>query len=269
MPELPEVEIMGRNLRSWALGSTLQAVELLDPRLLVGASSLQQLVGREVQAVERRAKYLLVSLGDARLVLHFRMTGKVVLVGADPHRFVRARLVFSGGRTVAFKDHRCLGELHLLPAAELPAWLASKKLGPEPWPEPRDGTWWAERFARARGPIKPALLDQGRVAGLGNIGGSEICWHARVDPRTPSPALTIPHWQAIGDGTRRWIEDTLAAETSPEIQLLGEAGSNPENPFRVYAREGEPCPRCAGSIERLRQAGRSTFWCPACQGEPR
>ena len=263
MPELPEVELMTRDLRSWGQGRRIAEIELLDPRLQTGDVSPSGLVGRTLERVRRRGKYCVASAGDQELVLHFRMTGKLVLFQGLLPAFARAAFRFSGGAEVAFVDRRRLGDLRVLGEAELRAFL-DQRLGPEPWPEQRDAAWWGERMAGTRAAIKVALMDQARVAGLGNIAGSEICFRAGIDPRTPTPRLRPRHWEAVAAATHGWVDDTLTAEQGSEIVLV-EEGRHAPNPFAVYGREGQPCPRCAAPLRRVVQSGRSTFFCAGCQ----
>lgn len=263
MPELPEVELMTRNLQTWGQGRRIVAVDLRDRRLQVGDVSPVELEGRTLDRVWRRGKHCVALLGDLAMLLHFRMTGKLLIFRDNLPNFARATFAFDGGPRVAFVDKRRLGELRVLPAAEVQAFLAAR-LGPEPWPERRDAAWWTGRVGSSRAAIKVALMDQARVAGLGNIAGSEVCFRACLDPRTPANRLRPRHWQAIDAATRGWIEDTLAAEQGPGIVYLGE-GRGAANPFEVYAREGEGCPRCARELKRIVQGGRSTFLCGGCQ----
>ncbi len=243
MPELPEVEIMCRNLRKW-LGSGALEVISLEP----GLPSVRM----QLEEVERRGKYCLIHGSEGTVVLHFRMTGKVVQ-GRHP----RARALLVGQREVSFVDARRLGTL---------SWVEDPKLelGPEPWPARRDGAWWRRCLARKRGPIKPALLDQRCVAGLGNIAGSEICWRAGIDPRRGVPELTCEEWDRLATAAWSFLDETIEAETSDEI-LYVNSDAGADNPFSVYGREGEPCPVSGEPIERFVQSGRSTFWVPGLQ----
>ena len=247
MPELPEVEVMTRNLRSW-LGTGAVRLELLDARLLVGEPPPPL----QVQRVWRRAKYTVIEGAEQSWVLHFRMTGKVVLDSERPG--VRARL-HTQDRSLAFVDRRCLGQLFV--ARDLDDFFAERRLGPEPYPQPRPGSWWAQRFARKRGPIKPALLDQACVAGLGNIAASEILHRAGLDPRTPTPELSAEDWERLASATHAFLHEVVAFESGEEILFLhGDAGA--DNPFAVYGREGEEVD--GGVVRRIVQAGRSSFF---------
>jgi formamidopyrimidine-DNA glycosylase len=262
MPELPEVEVMTRNLALWTAGGRLRRLEVVDPRVLQ-AGAPESVAGVPFGTPRRHAKLCVLPLGERHaLVLHFRMTGKIVVESAGRAR-PRLRLHRHEGPPIVFEDGRCLGQAWLLHVGELPAFVAKHAPAPEPWPQARSGPWLAACLAGKRAGIKAALMDGRRVAGVGNIGASEACWRAAVDPTTPVPALEPVQWTALMAGIRGWIDDTLAAETGDEIVYLQHGG---RNPFQVYGRAGEPCPRCGAGIERLAQAGRSTFWCAGCQG---
>lgn len=259
MPELPEVEVMRRNLSRLAGDRPLQGVDVLDATVVApGGAPLDALLGHNLGAA-RRGKHLICALGGHVLVLHMRMTGQVV---EDRGQRGRLRLRFADGPAALLVDTRRFARAHCLPAAALPAHLAG--LGPDPWPEPRDGAWWAARFAGARGPLKPGLLDQGRVAGLGNIYAAELCWRVGVDPRTPIDLLSPAHWDQLAVAARQLLDEVITHEDRGELHYINEGGPVPE-PFAVYGREGAPCRRCGAVVARFAQAGRSTAWCPACQ----
>jgi formamidopyrimidine-DNA glycosylase len=261
VPELPEVEIMVRNLRRWTQGRRVTGVQRIDSRI---AEEVMAARGGTVSGVSRRGKYAILDLTGPRvgqLILHFRMTGKVVRY-APERRTPRLILEFAGAPAIAFEDPRCLGEMWWVPNADADRFFADRRLGPEPWPEPRDGPWWAQRLHGLRGPIKPALMRQDRVAGLGNIAASEVCWLAKIHPTTPVPALEAASYSAIARAVPAFIERTLARESGDEIHYVNLGG---EGSFSVYGHAGAPCPRCGTAIERTVQGGRGTFLCPACQ----
>jgi formamidopyrimidine-DNA glycosylase len=212
----------------------------------------------------RRGKYLWLPIGAQVLVLHFRMTGKLVEETDGPRAHARLRLHRRGGQPLAFVDTRRLGRVWMLEAGELGAFFDAIPLGPEPWPEVRDGAWWQRQVAGLRGSVKGALMNQWRVAGLGNIAASEICFRAGIDPRSLASALGGDDWGAVAVATHGFIEHVLACESGPEIAYLSE-GRAAANPFSVYARAGERCGRCSSVIARSVQAGRSTFCCSGCQ----
>ncbi len=259
MPELPEVEIMARNLDRWLSGHTIETVEVLDEKM--DEAGLLTLIGTQVQGARRRAKYAVVDfVGGTSLVLHYRMTGKTVL---DSQGIRRARVRFrtSRGIVVAFEDQRRFGELWVLPTDKLGEFFGAKRIGPEPWPLPRHGAWWSEQLRALRGPIKSALMRQDRVSGIGNIIASEALYLARVDPRSLVPSLCSDDWERIAKGVRQVIDRTLSKESGDEIAYVNQGG---EGTFLVYGHSGEPCPRCGEAIERIVQAGRSTFYCLVC-----
>jgi len=260
MPELPEVEIMARNLHRWMAGRRIERVEVLDEKF--DESALASITGCVVVRAYRRAKYAVIDFSEEQhLVLHYRMTGKTVL---DPvgDRRARLRLFLDGSPPVVFEDPRRFGTCDWMTTPELEPFFASKKVGPEPWPDVRDGRWWETQLRGLRGPIKPALMRQDRVAGLGNIAASESLFRAEINPTAPVPSLGSEQWDRIAEAVRAFIEHTLSEEGGDEIQYVNMGG---EGSFSVYGHAGEPCPRCSGSIERMVQASRGTYFCPGCQ----
>ncbi len=276
MPELPEVEIAGRNLRRWAEGRRLAAVST-DPRAARifrpgdGAAFARAVRGCRLARVERRGKHLLLHLETPRgaplgLWSHLGMTGKWVRrAAADPApTHSRVRVDLDDGHALHYLDPRLFGRLRIVPHAAFAEVPELAALGPDPVHEGIDAVRLAARLAATRRAVKVALLDQGVLAGVGNIHASESLFAARIDPRrrggSLSPAEVRTLARAIAASLRRGIE----TQDAPEIAYVEEPGA--ENPFRVYAREGEPCPRCrTGRIRRIVQAQRSTFFCPRCQ----
>jgi formamidopyrimidine-DNA glycosylase len=257
MPELPEVEWMARGLQIRAGGRVLDSFEVLDARL----TGLEGLEGQTLQAVERRGKTLVLHLGKEALLVHPRMTGRLVWSEDS-----RARLVlrFRDAEPISFVDPRRFGKVTRIHRSKVKGFFRDKKLGPEPWPEERKGAWWGRHVGKTRSPLKVALLRQELVAGLGNIAGSEICWRAGVHPATPARNLTLTQWDNVARGARNHLVSSLAGIGS-ELSLIEEGGTNT---FHVYGREGGPCPVCAFPIERVEQGKRGTFFCPKCQRAP-
>lgn len=265
MPELPEVEIMCRNLHRWAAGRRIAQLDVIDERALRGErTGWSSLEGARIERVQRRAKWMLIATDAGVVCVHFRMTGKIVRDDGS-RRGTRLALLLDNGDRISFVDARCLGEWHWHPALSLDTLLEQMDAGPEPYPTPESASWWAARFAGAKGPIKPALLDGRRVAGIGNILASELCFRARVHPATPTAALSTTDWEAIAAAVVPLIDDVIAAEAGDEIAFLHGEGRDAPNPFAVYGRAGEPCPNCGDPIERTKQAARSTFFCSTCQ----
>lgn len=259
MPELPEVEYAVRRLRRVLRGQVIVQLRAhhrsqqrsLPPR------HIARVEGRTATAVERRGKHQLITLDDgATLLVHFRMNGDWVLDRRDRALPPHARVTFdlANGRRAVLVDSRalCTVTWH---APESPPEL---QLGPEPEDPALTPALLRVRLAAKRGPLKPVLLDQRVIAGVGNIYAAEACWHARISPRVSAASLTLARVTRLLDGTRLALAD---GHVNAGRYHRGER----EIPFTVYDREGEPCSRCAAPIRRIVQAGRSTYFCARCQ----
>jgi len=273
MPELPEVEIAARNLRRWAVGRQVEAVET-DPRARrlfrpSGPKAFAAAVaGTRVALVERRGKQLLVTLDAGKprgLLSHLGMSGKWVRRGPGerPPSHSRARLVLDDGNSLHYSDPRLFGRLRIVPGARFEEVPEVALLGPDPLEDGIDPRRLAGIFAGGRRAIKVAMLDQRVLPGVGNIHASEALFIARIDPRRPVSSLSRAEVGRLARAVLASMRRTLRIEDGPEITYVEEAGA--ENPFHVYAREGERCPRCAGPLRRVVQGQRSTFFCPRCQ----
>jgi formamidopyrimidine-DNA glycosylase len=240
VPELPEVEILCRNLRRWLVG---HRVRLEDLDFGLGSRSM------DVVGVRRRAKYALVEGATETWVLHLRMTGKVVPTRAEGR--TRARF-HAPSASYDFKDTRRLGTLDAVASFD------DSHLGPEPWPMQRDADWWRERMSPTRSAIKTALMRQDLVAGLGNIAANEILFRAGIAPTARVP--DVGRWAELAVEAHAYLTGVVDSEEGDEIHYVNEGGPNP---FQVYGRTR--CPRCSGPIERSVQQGRSTFACCQCQ----
>jgi formamidopyrimidine-DNA glycosylase len=274
MPELPEVEFAARCLRRWSRGRRIVAAEL-DPRgrrifrPAAPAAFARAVAGARVKGIARVGKHLLLTLEKGRKPLgvlsHLGMTGKWLRTGRGepPPGHSRARLRLDDGRVLHYQDPRLFGRLRLVPGARFDAVPELAALGPDPLVEGIDVERLAALLARTRLPVKVKLLDQRLLPGVGNIHAAEACFRAGIDPHRPSRTLTRPEVKRLAAGVLASFHLTLDAEDGPEITYVEEGG---DNPFLVYAREGERCPRCRkGVLRRVVQAGRSTFYCPRCQ----
>lgn len=276
MPELPEVETVRRGLKPVLVGRRLLRVMVRRPDLRTPfpADFARRLEGRVVTAVERRAKYLLIRLDDAQvLIIHLGMTGRFDIVHgvpppAGPHDHVD--LTVEGATTARFHDPRRFGSMDLTTTADLPAHPGLAKLGPEPLDRAFTGRALAARLAGRAGPLKTVLLDQGVVAGLGNIYVSESLFKAGLSPLRQARSVT----GAAADRLVSAIKTVLRAAIRAGGSTLrdyrranGELGMF-QHRFAVYDREGLPCPGCdcKKGIKRLVQAGRATFYCARRQG---
>ncbi len=263
MPELPEVEFAAARLREALVGATISRVLVRhsSQRRGLPPASRRRLVGATVEAVDRRGKIQLVRLaaGDV-LEVHFRMAGDwdIGRVGDVPPAHERVRLECADGRRVSLVDGRALSvlRLHRPGALRLPA------LGPEPLDE---ATFTADVLAAGlatrRGAIKPALLDQRLVAGLGNIYAAEACWEARLHPGTPAHTLSSARVARLVEAIR-----TVLRRAQGHRHHAPPAAGDAAPAFAVYDRAGDPCRRGdGGTVRRIVQAGRGTWYCPRCQ----
>jgi formamidopyrimidine-DNA glycosylase len=273
MPELPEVETVRRGLAPVLEGATIEHAQIVDPRLtrpFDPALVAGALVGERIASVERRGKYLLVRLESGRtLTVHLRMTGSLLHapageLPADPYR--RATLELDTGTDIAYRDVRRFGTWELLDADDLRPYLASR-LGPEPLGSSFTAARLERLAARRKAPVKSFLLDQRRIAGIGNIYADEALWRSRIHPRRPAGELSRDEYtrlhRAIRAALRRGVElngSTLSTYMAPD----GSAGGM-QHEFHVYGRLGEPCDRCGRPIERIVVGGRGTWLCHHCQ----
>jgi formamidopyrimidine-DNA glycosylase len=267
MPELPEVETIRTQLAPRLTGRTLVRVEILDPRLTRPVDLFEvaeELEGDSIVEVERRGKYLVLRLESGlALLVHLRMTGSF---GFEPTTHERAVLELDDGTRLAYRDVRRFGTWLVLEDTELDPYLAGKN-GPEPLSARFTAAWLAGRLVVRRAAVKAVLLDQRVVAGLGNIYADEALWRARVNPERPARDLGGEEvrrlHRAIRAALRTGIErqgSTLSEYRTPE----GSRGGM-QYEFRVYGRDGLPCPRCGTPIAKTRVGGRGTWYCPRCQ----
>lgn len=287
MPELPEVETVARQLEPEIEGRRIELLEVLDPRWSrpvpperLGAA----VTGSTIEGLGRRGKYLLLALdGDRTLVMHLRMTGNLVLVEGDEildpaegrllyqgertteARHLRARFVLDDGRELWFTDPRRFGEGFLLDNTELPVRFA--KLGVEPLSDEFTPEHLGQVAADRTAPLKSFLLDQSRIAGVGNIYADEALYRARLHPLSPAGSMKPEHWEALHDAVVEALQAGIDAGGSSIDDYRdgrGEKGTMQEK-FLVHTREGQPCPSCEGEIVRIVVGGRSTYFCPSCQ----
>lgn len=271
MPELPEVEYLARQLRETLPGHRFVGVETRWERTIVGLAPDElaaELRGRAVVAVGRRAKYLLLTLDDGRLlIVHRRMSGNLLLSSDGEPEPLYARVIFTldDGRRLVYSDSRKFGRIALAAPDALPAPLAD--LGPEPLEPAFTADALAARLAGRRGAIKATLLDQRVVAGLGNIYADEALWLARIHPLRRADSLSRAEVARLREGIQQALTTGIAhggTTFNRNRDLYNEAGANLEHVV-VYQRTGQPCPRCQTPIERITVAQRGTHFCPRCQ----
>ena len=275
MPELPEVETIRRHLAPRVEGRVLRELEVLDARWCspLAADELAAAVqGRRVDALGRRGKYLIWELDDeVHLMMHLRMTGTLLLDPPEPPRHRRVRLAFDDGHQLFFDDPRRFGTGELALGSEARDAFFAGRLGVEPFsPEFTSAHLYALTRAR-RAPIKAFLLDQRRIAGVGNIYADEALFRAGIHPLRSAGRLTRGQVAALRDGVIASLEAGLDAKGASIDDFRDPDGvqGSFQNRFLIHLREGEPCRVCGRPVRKLRAAGRGTYVCERCQPRPR
>jgi formamidopyrimidine-DNA glycosylase len=282
VPELPEVETICRQLEPEIVGRTIEGVEIFDERWSrpdPPAVIERGVSGRRIGAVRRRGKYILVELDQGpTLLMHLRMTGNVVVgdrrlggerlyeSGPDPDAHLRAELRLDDGRSIRFTDPRRFGHAGLLAATEVEPYFA-ERLGVEPLGGRLTPELIGRLAAGRTAPLKSFLLDQRRIAGIGNIYADEALHRARLHPLSPAGSMRPEHCEELRDGIVEALEAGIrkgGSSIDDYRDARGERGSM-QDEFLVHTREGEACPRCGETIARVVVGGRSTYFCANCQ----
>ena len=275
MPELPEVETVRRGLAAQITGRTFIGISFLEwPRTIEAPTPeelTRRIAGRRVVDVQRRAKFLLVVLdNDEALTIHLRMTGQVTIAPHDMprDRFERVALAFADGDELRFGDIRRFGRIALYDRDALAARF--RALGPEPLGDDWARDDFAAALARRRTRLKPLLLDQSFLAGLGNIYVDESLFRAGLHPLTPAAEVTPAGAGRLHATIREVLGEAIASggtTFSNYRDAFGNEGDYYER-RRVYGRTDEPCPTCGTAITRIVVGGRGTHFCPHCQPLP-
>ncbi len=284
MPELPEVETVRRILARAAVGKTVTGVRCARTKLVEALETdltLDELVGARLIAAERRAKYLILRFDrDPQAILHLRMTGQVAALAPDGTRAVAGHpvpaydaplpapsthltLAFDDGTTAHLQDPRHFARLTLLPEVLVEPYLEERRLGPEPF----DEALTAERLrrmlaARGRAKLKPLLLDQSFVSGLGNIYADEALHLAGLHPERTAGSLSTTEIERLYGAMRRVLEEAIPIGGA---RIYHSKARQVDGFPRVHARRGEPCPGCGEPVVKYTLAGRGTYLCPVCQ----
>ncbi len=271
MPELPEVETVRRGVEPAVTGRTVRAVRFTPQgeRLLQGISPTEfsdYLIGRRFEALNRRGKYLVFVLDDGRfLIAHLRMTGRLEVepTGTEEGQFFRAAITLDDGNELRWRDVRRFGTWEV--AGDLSALLC--KLGPEPLEDDYLPSVLSAALTGRHAPIKSVLLDQRRVAGMGNIYVDEALHRAQIHPRRPAGSLSEAEVLALHAAMREVLQKGIhnsGTTLRDYVNAYGQEGRNQEH-LNVYQRTGLPCHRCGTGVSRIVVAGRGTHFCPDCQ----
>ena len=276
MPELPEVETIARKLKPGLLGKKIQDVQLRWQRTLAFPSprKFRELVkGQEIKDVTRRAKYFILQLSDFSLLIHLRMSGDLLIkegkIKPEKHDRLILSLLSADGELshLVFNDTRKFGRVWLTPNPE----DVLGQLGPEPLSRSFTPGWLYTALHSRHRLLKPLLLDQTFLAGIGNIYADESLWHARIHPMRIAATLTREQARALHRAIRKVLAAAIRAGGS-SISDYRDADGRPgffQMRHRAYDREGKPCHRCRVRIRRILVGGRSSHFCPRCQRAPR
>lgn len=278
MPELPEVETIVRDLAPRLTGRTLHNPRLHHSDVLRRVSAtrlIRTLSGNRISAVARRAKHAVFLLESGhRLVIQPRMSGSLLIykgrLSADARRYVVLQAGVGNGATFVYRDVRRLGTIWLLAERGWKAYTA--RIGPEPLAPDFDPTRLAQQLRGTRQAIKKALMDQGRIAGVGNIYANETLFRARIDPSRPTHTLKTADLERLHRSLQAMLREAIAAQgtTFRDYRTgTGEPGSF-QQMLQVYGRSGQPCPRCGTTLTTTHAIDqRSTTFCWRCQGKQR
>jgi len=286
MPELPEVETIARQLQGLVVGRTVAGFSSLWHRVTEPHSARNfetRLIGRRITGVGRRGKFVVLELdGGEALIVSLRMTGQLLFreAGSAEDRFTRAFLTFADGTLLRFADTRKFGRMQIVETSELVDGARERRtvgkplhssLGIEPLARRFTVRWLAAMLKRrGRAAIKPLLLDQREIAGVGNIYDIEALWRAKIHPLRIAGSLTPAEVRRLREAIRWVLRKGIrlgGASRRDYVDARGNSGRM-QREFQVYDRAGEPCPRCGRAIVRSVVGGRGTFHCPRCQRAP-
>jgi formamidopyrimidine-DNA glycosylase len=270
VPELPEVETIARGLAKAVTGKTIAAVTVAMRKVAVapqGVSFESALAGDGVVSVGRRGKYVTIDLSSGRrLVVHLRMTGRLIVQSSgysEPYPYTHVVLAFTDGSRLSFADVRQFGRMRLLAAGD--PWDADG--GVEPLSEGFTSEAFVSMLDGRRTRIKSFLLDQSRIAGVGNIYACEALWEAGIRPSRPACKISKPARRRLHDAIRHVLTRSIEARGTSVDDYVDAEGLKGgfQNQLAVYGRLGEPCPRCGKPIVRTVIGQRGTWWCRGCQ----
>ncbi len=275
MPELPEVELVAQSLNKLVAKRTIIAAELLRERLAPFNSVTdfaERLSSSKINYVYRRGKHILFDLDNGQtLITHLRMSGRFMLLPLEREnpKYTHAVFYFADETRLAFQDQRHFGLMKIVETENLLEAKELKKLAPEPFSDEFNRKYFREILKTSKKSLKEFLLDQTKVTGLGNIYASEAMFLARINPQTPANEVSVRKANVLFEKIRDVLIESIAHGSTLNV--------NPENiddsyysggyelGWRVYDQEKKPCVKCKTEIERLKQAGRSTYFCPKCQ----
>ncbi|MEZ5426086.1 MAG: bifunctional DNA-formamidopyrimidine glycosylase/DNA-(apurinic or apyrimidinic site) lyase [Pyrinomonadaceae bacterium] len=275
MPELPEVELVARSLDSLTAGKRIETARLLREGLAPDSPPEEfaaRLSGGRIIAVGRRGKHILIELDNGlTLIVHLRMTGRFMMLGPEREmpKFAHAVFYFDDENRLVFDDQRHFGFMRISRTETVEKTKEISKLAPEPFSDEFSIEYLREKLRTSSRPVKEFLLDQTKVCGLGNIYASEALFLARINPTIPAKEISVVKTGRLHEFIRRVlgeaIDQGLAIRVDPENIDGSYFSGGFEDRWRVYGRENESCPNCGSLIKRIKQGGRSSFFCSRCQ----
>jgi len=273
MPELPEVETIRRALIKQLTGRRIENINVRDDRLRwpVNALKLQVMLGNATfNKFDRRSKYLL--LGTDRntiLLIHLGMSGRLLFINDQRPFEKHDHVIFDldNGSQLRFRDPRRFGMVDSFPAEEEASHPRLQRLGYEPFSDNLTAKTLFERANSRKGPIKNFLMDASIIVGIGNIYANEALFHARIHPTSAAGKLSRKQWESLLTCIREVLQDAIKQGGSTLKDFVNSNGETGyfQNAHFVYGREEQPCLKCGQPIQRIIQAGRSSFYCPKCQ----
>ena len=275
MPELPEVETIRRQLAPHLAGRTIARAQILDPRWTrpqPRAATEAELQGALVERLDRAGKYLVWSLSDERyLLMHLRMTGTLLFDPPAPPPHTRVLLDLDDGHRLIYVDPRRFGTGHLFHGAAARDEYLNARIGIEPL-TPEFTAQHLRSLGRGRAaPVKAFVLDQRRIAGVGNIYADEALFRAGIHPLRPAGRLVAADWERLREGIEAALSAGIEAKGASidDFRHIDGARGSFQDRFLVHRRAGRPCPRCGTTIRKIVVGGRGTYVCERCQPKPR
>lgn len=273
MPELPEVETIRRSLADKIIGKAFENVEVFLDKMVKGlepANIQSELKGKKITRIDRRGKYLIVHMtGDMAMVIHLRMTGQLVCCRPEEEKTKHTHVIIqlSDNLHLRFIDQRQFGKIQFVSKKELENVSGLKTLGVEPLSEEFTRDYFKKEIRSKRTKIKPLLLDQTFIAGIGNIYADEVLFRSMINPEKVASTLTPREVSRLHIAIKEVLNEGIenkGTSIKDYIDGDGNKGSN-QNNLRVYGRDGEPCLKCGKTIEKKTIGGRSSHYCPKCQ----
>lgn len=274
MPELPEVETIKTQLNKSLTGLVFNRLEMLDKKAarFVDSKSLQKIIGVKIKRVKRRAKILLLEFNNNYcLVFHLKMTGQIILNNSGinylPNKHTRLILYFSKQKKIYFQDLRKFGWVKILYNKNLDSNLLNHILGPEPFDKSFSLEYFSKELGKTKKPIKTFLLDQTKIAGIGNIYANEALFVAKIYPGLSSNKLNERQIKKLHQAIKKVLAKGIELKGASDQDYLDAHGNKGEyqKHFLVYKRKGENCKFCKKPIKRIALGGRGTFYCSQCQ----